>query len=357
MSENLCLELGMPSINVHLDDKALIERLRALASDERTIRAEFIVLLAEVDQRRLYLKAGFPSLFAWLTDHLRFSKASAYRRVTAARLQSRMPVVASYLREGRLNLTKLCHLRGVLEPDTCLAVLEQAATMSEADVEELALKLDPKKMATPAPRESIRPVAVLQIELPSLPAPPVPPPAPRVDPTTTTPPPPAPPAPPVVVRHQLKMTVGPDFIALLDHVRDAMSHSHPGASLEILFAECMKTTLREHARRARADAARPLATPRPSNENSRHVPAEVRRAVWKRDEGRCTFIATDGHRCGATRKLTLHHDHAYARGGPPTLENLRLVCSGHNDLLARADFGDRHMNRFTRAPVPERAAR
>ncbi len=210
MSENLCFDLGIPSINVYPDDKALIERLRALTSDERSIRAEFIVLLAEVDQRRLYLKEGFPSLFAWLTDHLRFSKASAYRRVTAARLQSRMPVVASYLREGRLNLTKLCHLRGVLEPDTCLAVLEQAATMSEADVEELALKLDPKKMAAPAPRESIRPVAVLQIELPSLPAPPVPPPAPRMDPT------PPPPAPPVVVRHQLKMTVGPDFIALLE---------------------------------------------------------------------------------------------------------------------------------------------
>ncbi len=283
------------------------------------------MLLAEYDQRRIYLKAGFPSLFAWLTDHLHFSKASAYRRVTAARLQTRMPVVASYLREGRLNLTKLCHLRGVLEPDTCLAVLEQAATMSEAEVEELALKLDPRRL-TPPPRESIRPVAVLQIELPSVPAPPVPPPAPRVDPT------PPPPAPPVVVRHQLKMTVGPDFLALLDQVRDAMSHSHPGVSLEALFTECMKTTLREHARRARGDAVRPLATPRPSNENSRH-------------------------RCGATRKLTLHHDHAYALGGPPTLENLRLVCSGHNDLLARADFGDRHMNRFTHAPVPERAAR
>ncbi len=350
---NLSLDLGMPSINVHLDDKALIERLRELTLDERAVRAELVVLLAEFDQRRLYLTAGFPSLFAYLTDHLRFSKASAYRRVTAARLQARMPVVASYLREGRLSLTKLCHLRDVLEPDSCLAVLEQAATMSEAEVEELAVKLDPKKKATPAPRESIRPVAVLQIELPSVPPStvPPPPPAPRMDPA------PPPPAPPVVVRHQLKMTVGPDFLTLLDRVRDAMSHSHPGVSLEVLFAECMKTTLRAHEQRARAEVARPLASPRPSNENSRHVPAHVRRTVWKRDEGRCTFIADDGHRCGATRKLTLHHDHAYALGGLATVENLRLVCSGHNDLLARADFGDRHMNRFTRAPVPDRAAR
>ncbi len=210
-------------------------------------------------------------------------------------------------------------------------------------------------------------MAVLQIEFPTLsPAPPPPPPpAPRMDPTPIAPVAPIapivpvtpPPPPTTVVRHQLKMTVGPDFLALLDQVRDAMSHSHPGASLEVLFAECMKTKLREHARRARADVAHPRPTPPPANENSRHVPAQVRRAVWKRDEGRCTFIAEDGHRCSATRRLTIHHDHAYALGGEATASNLRLICAGHNDLLARADFGDRHMNQFTRAPVPERAAR
>jgi hypothetical protein len=35
------------------------------------------------------------------------TKASAFRRTTAARLLARFPVVADYLADGRLNLTTL----------------------------------------------------------------------------------------------------------------------------------------------------------------------------------------------------------------------------------------------------------
>jgi hypothetical protein len=114
------------------DDATLISTLRTLAAREREALADFIVHLAEFDRRRLYLAAGFPSLFAWLVDHLHFAKASAYRRVTAARLYQRMPAVAAYLREGRLGLVKLCLLKDVLEPESHLALLEQAASLSEA---------------------------------------------------------------------------------------------------------------------------------------------------------------------------------------------------------------------------------
>jgi hypothetical protein len=37
--------------------------------------------------------------------------------------------------------------------------------------------------------------------------------------------------------------------------------------------------------------------------SSRAVPAQLKRAVWKRDQGRCGFISEGGHRCGATRAL------------------------------------------------------
>jgi 5-methylcytosine-specific restriction endonuclease McrA len=78
----------------------------------------------------------------------------------------------------------------------------------------------------------------------------------------------------------------------------------------------------------------------------RRVPAAIRRAVWSRDSGRCTFTDSDGRRCQERAGLELHHEHAFALGGPTTAENLRLVCRAHNAFLAERDFGRAHMERW-----------
>ena len=80
--------------------------------------------------------------------------------------------------------------------------------------------------------------------------------------------------------------------------------------------------------------------------NSRYVRAEVRQAVWQRDGNRCTFEDSGGRRCGERAGLELHHEHAFALGGPPTLKNLRLLCRAHNALLAERDFGRAYMQGF-----------
>jgi len=333
------------AIDAAIDDATLVDRLQALAACEREARADFIVHLAAFDERRLYLAAGYPSLFAWLVEHLHLPKASAFRRVTAARLHARMPAVASYLREGRLSLVKLCLLKDVLDPKNCLALLEQAAAMSENEVENLATILDPARKTAP-PRDSIRPLPPPPPATPhDLFAPRSPPPATAAAPPAAAPPP-APTEPPPL-RHLVKMTVGGSFMALLDEVRAETSHTHPGASLEVLLAECMKQALASWPKKRRAATGRPRATGGKKS-ISRTIPAQVRRVVWERDEGRCTFVSDDGHRCSATRRLQLHHDLAYSRGGPATVENIRLLCAMHNDFMARADFGDRHMDQFTR---------
>jgi hypothetical protein len=72
-----------------------------------------------------------------------------------------------------------------------------------------------------------------------------------------------------------------------------------------------------------------------------HIPNEVRRRVLERDGFRCTYTTPDGQRCECTRFLQIHHDHAWAKGGPETLENLRLLCSAHNQLLGELEFGER----------------
>jgi 5-methylcytosine-specific restriction endonuclease McrA len=66
---------------------------------------------------------------------------------------------------------------------------------------------------------------------------------------------------------------------------------------------------------------------------SRHVPAAVRRSVWQRDGGRCSFVDARGVRCRATRAIEFHHERPYARGGTHCVENITLRCRSHNVAL------------------------
>ena len=72
--------------------------------------------------------------------------------------------------------------------------------------------------------------------------------------------------------------------------------------------------------------------------HSRHIPAAVRRAVWRRDGGCCAFVGAEG-RCTERAFLELHHVEPYAVGGAATEENIELRCRAHNAYEARLFFG------------------
>ena len=71
----------------------------------------------------------------------------------------------------------------------------------------------------------------------------------------------------------------------------------------------------------------------------RYIPAAVKLAVWKRDEGHCTFVGTNGERCGSQHRLEYDHILPVARGGQSTADNLRLRCRPHNQLEAELVYG------------------
>ncbi len=86
--------------------------------------------------------------------------------------------------------------------------------------------------------------------------------------------------------------------------------------------------------------------------HTRYIPVHVRAAVWERDGGRCAFVDDRGQRCREQGGLELHHRVPFARGGPATLENLRLRCRAHNALAAEHDFGPEHMARTHEPRLP-----
>lgn len=72
---------------------------------------------------------------------------------------------------------------------------------------------------------------------------------------------------------------------------------------------------------------------------SRHIPNHIKREVYARDQGQCTFVSTDGRRCCERAGLQYHHEVPFAKGGQSSAGNVRLLCSVHNALLARRDYG------------------
>jgi 5-methylcytosine-specific restriction endonuclease McrA len=79
------------------------------------------------------------------------------------------------------------------------------------------------------------------------------------------------------------------------------------------------------------------------SKRSRHVPAAVRREVYLRDRGQCSFVSEDGRRCEARAALELDHVEPWAKLGDAQVDNIRLRCRAHNQLHARECFGGRHI--------------
>jgi hypothetical protein len=79
--------------------------------------------------------------------------------------------------------------------------------------------------------------------------------------------------------------------------------------------------------------------------------------VWKRDGGRCAFVAKDGRRCAETGGIEFHHIDPYALGGEATVGNISLRCRAHNAFEAEAWFGGSSRYSFRiKLPPPARAA-
>jgi hypothetical protein len=149
-------------------------------------------------------------------------------------------------------------------------------------------------------------------------------------------------------RYRIQLTAERALRDKLTQAQELLRHQVPDGDLATIVERAVDLLLQEQLKRRFAQASRPRRTRRAVKTGSRHIPAEVRRAVSARDEMRCTFVSDDGRRCAETGLLEFHHDHPHALGGPSTVDNIRLLCRAHNALLAERDFGREKIARARR---------
>jgi len=342
---------SMATIFSALSDGDLLARLEHACAQERLATAQLVALLAEVDVRKLYAQQSCSSLFTYCVQVLHFSEHAAYLRIEAARAARRFPVILDRLAGGALHLTAVSLLAPHLTDENHQQLLDAARHRSKRDVEQLIAQVRPKPDAPTVVRKlpTSQTVASPRIEL-------------RVDigeeqkaeplsaSTVVT----ATPAKRAEImalapeRFKVQFTVERSTFEKLRQIQDLLRHSIPSGDPALIFDRALTLLLADLSKIKFAATNRPHAA-RKAKSGSRHVPAAVKREVWRRDEGRCAFRGDQG-RCRETGFLEFHHVVPYAQGGTTTSENLELRCRTHNVYEAEQQFPHRAQPLFAREP-------
>ena len=138
-------------------------------------------------------------------------------------------------------------------------------------------------------------------------------------------------------RYKLQVTISDATHDKLRRLQDLMRHTVPSGDVAEILDRALTLLLDDGARTRCAE----VTTPRQAAAVSapgRHIPAAVKRAVWKRDGGRCAFVGSHGQ-CSARSFLQFHHVRPFAAGGESTVENIELRCQAHNLYESDLFFG------------------
>ena len=138
-------------------------------------------------------------------------------------------------------------------------------------------------------------------------------------------------------RYKIQFTVSREVYEKLRRAQDLLRHTVPNGDPAMIFERALGLLVDQLERSRIGKTAHPRAA-REAKQDSRHIPAAVKRTVWKRDSGRCAFNGPHG-RCTETGFLEYHHVVPFSAGGETSASNLELRCRAHNQYEADLWFG------------------
>lgn len=328
----------------NLTDNDLLSSLKTLMGGERQILARMLAYLAEVDQRRLHLKAACSSLFDFCRRRLGLSEGEAFRRITAARLIQRFPRILGWIERGLIHLSALVLLRDHLTDENHEELVGAAAGKSKREVQELLATRFPKP-DVPATLRRLPTTATPPARVGSATVDPTPPTG--VEGTRTPAPMPKPRLEPLSkARYKLQLTASAVLRDKLERARELMRHRNPNGDLAVVLERAIDLLIADLEKDRIGKAARPQKTKRAAKPE--HVTRAVRREVFARDGEQCSFMSAAGARCPSRTFLELDHIHPRALGGSGEADNIRVYCRSHNQLRAEQVFGREHVRRKIR---------
>jgi hypothetical protein len=346
-----------------LSNDALLRTTQALVIEERKLTTEILWHLNEIQIRRLYSEKGYASLFEYAVRALGYSHAAAGRRIAAMRLLADVPEVESALQKGSVNLSTLSTIQTFVQKKW----QSKKESVSKAEKKELVLALQGKSR-----REcekhliALDPIAATPQERERM-----------VSPTQT----------------EIRFVADDELMQKLQKIRELDGHVQSNASYLELFHRMADLALRKldpTAKKEKPVSANnspaplqsatvtvmnctqpepvPNSTPPAESKpqgatsescqsgvpsfmkksNPRYIPAALKREIWRRDQGQCTFQSAGGKRCLSRFALEIDHIEPLALGGQTKASSLRLLCRAHNQHQAWINLGPQKMSAFLR---------
>jgi hypothetical protein len=290
----------------NFSDVELLASLKKEVQEERQKMTSVLEHLREVDRRKLYAESKYSSLWEFCVKELKYSSGSAGRRVRAMRLLRELPALKEDLLDGKQNLTSLSQAQSFfrleektqekrLTSEEKKEVLEKIEDKSTRDCEMELLKLSsvPVQISHPEKKRTI-------------------------DETHT----------------ELKLVLNAAAMEKLARIQALRSHANPSMNYAELF-EYMADEVLKKIDPMEKISKRGSAQNEAAQQTGRiTLPVILKQEVWKRDGGSCSYIDERGEKCGSKHFLEIDHIWPIALGGENTIENLRLLCRGHNQRSA-----------------------
>jgi hypothetical protein len=349
----------------NLSERQLLHRFSDLVRRDQRHTAQLLAAIAEIDERKLWAKHACTSMFAFCVERFHMSESVTAKRLWAARTARRFPVILQMVSRGELHLSAIAQLAKHLTEANHRAVLLRARHKSSREIELLVTELAPRPDAPSRIRALPRSTGSVVRSKPK-----------PTDahtsqgpeqagayrsPATCDVPNAATPHKQAVValaprRYKIEVTVDQQTHDKLRMLQDLLGHQIPGADPAIIVSRAIDRLLDDTLKKKAAVTDRGRSGGRPSARRTRAIPAAIRREVWRRDGGRCTFVDPHGRRCRGTSCIEYHHEKPYAHGGQHEAGNIALRCRAHNQYEADLDFG-RHFMRDRRRNTSPHSAR
>ncbi len=304
-----------------LPNETLLGNIKNLAQKERDVTLEVLHHLREVERRSLFAELSYSSLWEYAVQELHYSEGSAHRRIASMRMLKELPEIEEKLESGKLSLSAVAQAQTFFKNEKTqtsekLEILKSLENKSTREVEKelLSRSAEPLNLIP----EKLRQVTATHAEI--------------------------------------KILVDDVFLKEMESLKALLSHQIPSASIKDLLSFALKNAVKTLTPKEPKEKAVPkkaatkkdpekLAPPAQNEAVRRHLPAQVKRVVWHRDRGQCTY-SHDGKRCTSKHSLENDHIKPFALGGESTMENLRLRCKSHNQLAALQVFGATKMAKF-----------
>jgi len=347
----------------------LLGRLKQFVAKEQTLTHRIILHLAELDRRRLYAELGYSSLYDYCVRGLKYSSASAQRRIKAARAMQRVPEVYDCLEKGSLSLGVIEVVADALTGKNARELIKNVCGKSREEACKIVAAYHP----VPAfkLRDRIEPVVIRKPEQNSKYF--------RAEVQNEV--------GNSELQYRISFTAAEELKEKLERARELLFGAFGPADIETVLGKVLDEFIERRSPEGKAarrverqrrkeeaqgkrliasadkmqEAAEAIYEALPAAEKdprrSRYISSALREKILERDGYQCTYVANDGTKCGCRHGLQIDHIEPFAFGGLTEPENLRAVCKAHNMLLARKIFGDDHIRRVIEKRKPDKDGR